>query len=151
MRTPPSPEMGIGEGPKKLLGSGHGGVTGEGCPGAPARAIPPSRRLSPGPERPGPDLQPPGRGVGRGQRGAAQAGALPGGAQSPALTQLKAGVAAPPFRRRQRSHSPAEVIMAASRTRLPARSPSRPRRLSVSSGPVRSAAPPGSPGAVLSQ
>ena len=99
----------------------------------------------------GPDCQPPARGLGRGQRGAARAGAPPGGAQSPALTQLKAGVAAPPFRRRLRSHSPAEVIMAASRTGLPARSPSRPRRLSVSSGPVHSAAPARSPGALLSQ
>lgn len=35
-------------------------------------------------------------GVGLGQRAAAQAGAPPGGAQSPALTQLKAGAAALP-------------------------------------------------------
>lgn len=85
-----------------------------------------------------------------GQRAAAQAGAAPGGAQSPALTQLKAGAAAPPFRRRLRQHSPADVIMAAPCTRSPARSPCRLRSVSVSSGPARCAAPPHCPRAQLS-
>lgn len=98
-----------------------------------------------------PDRLPvPGPGLGLGQRGAAQAGAAPGGAQSPALTQLKAGAATPPFRRRLRQHSPADVIMAAPCTRSPARSPSRLRSVSVSSGPARCAAPPHCPRAQLS-
>lgn len=75
-------------------------------------------------------------GVGLGQRAAAQAGAPPGGAQSPALTQLKAGAAALPCPRRLRWHSPAEVIMAAPCTRSPARSRFQPRSVSVSSGPL---------------
>lgn len=129
------------------LGSGHrsGGVAGEG-----RRAGPPERDFSPraggGRGSPlgeaGPHGQlPPGGGLWTARRAAPP----PGGAQSPALTQLKAGVAAPPWRRRLRPHSPAEVIMAAPRTRPPARSPLRPRRVSVSSGPARFAAPPGSP------
>lgn len=85
--------------------------------------------------RPGPAAGPrPGRGLG--QRAAAQAGAPPGGAQSPALTQLKAGAAARPCPRPRRRHSPAEVIMAAPCTRLPARSRSQPSSGSVSSGPL---------------
>lgn len=96
-------------------------------------------------------LPAPGPGVDLGQRAAAQAGAPPGGAQSPALTQLKAGMAAPPFWRPLRSHSPAEVIMAAPCTRPPVHSQSGLRSGSVNSGPTGSAAPPRCPGALLSQ
>lgn len=117
----------------------------------PRRASPPSPRGARGPQRGPAGLPAPGPGVGHGQRAAAQAGAPPGGAQSPALTQLKAGAAAPPFWRPLPSHSPAEVIMAASCTRLPVRSPSGPRSVSVSPGPTSSAAPPHCPGALLSQ
>lgn len=102
---------------------------------------PPGPEGVPGPQRGLAGLPAPGPGVGLGQRAAAQAGAPPGGAQSPALTQLKAGAAAPPFWRPLRSHSPAEVIMAAPCTSPPVRSPSGPRSVSVSSGPARSAAP----------
>lgn len=101
-------------------------------------------------EKPGRAASPQPRGRPR-AAGGAQAGAPPGGAQSPALTQLKAGAAAPPSRRPRRPNSPAEVIMAAPRTRPPARSPRRPPRGSVSTGPASSAAPPRSPGALLSQ
>ena len=91
------------------------------------------------PGEPGPHYQPPARGVSLAQWAAAQAGAPPRGAQSPALTQLKAGVASPPFRRRLRSHSPAEVIMAAPRTSSPARSLARrPGRAVYLSAPCRS-------------
>ena len=138
--------VGVGDRPGKPLGSGHGsgGVAGEGRRAGPLSAIfPPEPEVVAGSpsERPGrrasslPE-------VGFGQRGARR---LRRGAQSPALTQLKAGVAAPPWRRRRRPHSPAEVIMAAPRTRPPARSPPGPRRVSVSSGPARFAEPPGSP------
>lgn len=78
-------------------------------------------------------------------RGAAQAGARPGGAQSLALTQLNAGaVAAPPWGACSRPHSPAEVIMAAPCTRPSSSPQSWPSPGSVSSGPARSAAAPGS-------
>lgn len=123
----------------------------EGCRGGRPGAIPPSPRGSRGPQRGPAGLPTPGPGVGLGQRAAAQAGAPPGGAQSPALTQLKAGAGAPPFWRPLPSHSPAEVIMAAPCTRLPVRSPSGPRSVSVSPGPTSSAAPPHCPGALLSQ
>lgn len=78
-------------------------------------------------------------------RGAAQAAARPGGAQSPALTQLNAGAAAaPPWGAGSRQRSPAEVIMVAPCPRRSAPPPSWPSPRSVSSGPARSAAPPGS-------
>lgn len=77
--------------------------------------------------------------------GAARAGARPGGAQSLALTQLNAGAAAaPPWGSCSRPHSPAEVIMAAPCPRRSASPQSWPSPGSVSSGPARSAAPPGS-------
>lgn len=87
-----------------------------------------TQRESPEPDEvPGPTERPghtasPRPGGGPRAAGGRAAGAPPGGAQSPALTQLKAGVAPPSFRRRLRPHSPAEVIMAAPRTRPPARS-----------------------------
>lgn len=128
--------LGVEERLEKPTGSGHGGVTGEGCRGGRLSATPPELEGSQGSQR-GPARPPaPVPGVGLGQRAAAQAGAPPGGAQSPALTQLKAGAAALPCPRPLRWHSPAEVIMAAPCTRSPARSRSQPRRVSVSSGPL---------------
>lgn len=123
----------------RVGGSGWGGTTSRST----QRDFPPEPEVVAGPpsERPGRTASSRPE-VGFGQRGALR---LRRGAQSPALTQLKAGVAAPPWRRRRRPHSPAEVIMAAPRTRPPARSPPGPRRLSVSSGPARFAEPPGSP------
>lgn len=143
-RTPRGPRR-----TQKHRGSGHGGVAG-GMPSRAAWCDSPEPDGVPGQR--GPAGRPaPIPGVDPGQRAAAQAGAPPGGAQSPALTQLKAGMAAPPFGRPLRSHSPAEVIMAAPCTRPPVHSQSGLRSVSVNSGPTGSAAPPHCPGALLSQ
>lgn len=112
-------------------------MAGEGRRAGPPSAISPPRagggRGVP-PERPGCTAS---SRPGGGFRTARRAAPPPRGAQSPAPTQPKAGVAALPGGRRRRPHSPAEVIMAAPRTRPPARSPPWPRRVSVSSGPAR--------------
>lgn len=94
-----APHKGAPQTPGSLSPCEETGAGGAGrAPGVPQR---PARGCGGGPSRlggvsrAGPPI--PGAGCGRGEsQGPAQAGAPPGAAQSPALTQLNAGAAAPP-------------------------------------------------------